>query len=184
MTYSSREIYRENIVGSKRFSNYFWILVLLIGGLGFFLAGLSSYFNINFLPVANPRELFFIPQGIIMVFYGTVALTVSFYIFLTVFWDIGSGYNEFNRKDNLIRIVRKGFPGKSREIFLVYQFDNIQSIKLLIKEGLNPKRVILLCTKDKREIPISPITQPLSLNEIEQKAFEIASFLNVKLEGL
>ena len=43
------EIRQDQIVGSRRFSNYFWAISLLFGGIGFLLAGLSSYFKINFL---------------------------------------------------------------------------------------------------------------------------------------
>ena len=157
---------------------------MLFGGFGFLLSGLSSYLNYNLLPFANPKELIFIPQGIVMSFYGTISIMISFYIFLTILWDVGSGYNEFNKKEQLVRVVRKGFPGKNRNIFLVYPFANIKSIKLSIKEGLNPKRIILLCTKDNREIPLSPIEQPLPLSEIEAQASELAGFLEVSLEGL
>ena len=83
-------IRQDKIVGSRRFSNYFWTFFLFIGGFGFLLAGLSSYLKINLLPLANPTELVFIPQGIIMIFYGTLSISLSAYILLTVVWDIGS----------------------------------------------------------------------------------------------
>jgi hypothetical protein len=172
------------ITGSKRLSNFLWCVILLVGGLGFLLAGISSYLKTNLLPFSNPKELIFIPQGIVMSFYGSSAMMLSFYIFLTIIWDVGSGYNEFNKSEKIVRIVRKGFPGKNRNIFLVYPFSNIKSIKLIIKEGLNPQRLILLCTKDQREIPLNPIEQPLPISQIEEKASELASFLEVKLEGL
>ena len=87
------QIRQEKIVGSRRFSNYFWALLLLIGGLMFLLAGISSYLKINLLPFANTTELVFIPQGIVMMFYGTLSFGLSVYITATLFWDIGSGYN-------------------------------------------------------------------------------------------
>ena len=90
----SEEIRQDNITGSRRFSNYFWGIFLALGGLSFLLAGLSSYFKINLLPVANPTELVFIPQGLVMMFYGTLSLSISIYISFTILWDIGSGYNE------------------------------------------------------------------------------------------
>jgi hypothetical protein len=177
-------IRKDIIIGSRRISNYFWSFVLFVGGIGFLLAGLSSYLKFNLLPFSNPKELIFIPQGIVMAFYGTAAIMISFYILLTIIWDVGGGYNEFNKKEKLVRVVRKGFPGKNRNIFLVYSLSNIKSIKLSIKEGLNTKRTILLCTKDNREIPLSPIGQPLALSEIEFQASELAVFLGVNLEGL
>jgi len=130
------EIRQDKIIGSRRFSNYFWSVSLFIGGLGFLLAGISSYFKINFLPFTNTTELVFIPQGLVMVFYGTLSLIISFYIITTVFLDIGSGYNEYNKAENLVKIIRKGFPGKNREILLTYSLSNIRSIGIKITEGL------------------------------------------------
>ena len=40
---------KDVIKGSRRLSNYIWIVLLYIGGLGFFLAGLSSYFQKNLI---------------------------------------------------------------------------------------------------------------------------------------
>ena len=62
------EIRQDIIVGSRRFSNYFWAFFLFCGGLSFLLAGISSYFRVNFLPFSNPKELVFIPQGLVMIF--------------------------------------------------------------------------------------------------------------------
>ena len=89
------EIRRDEIVGSRRFSNYFWSVVLFFGGIGFLLAGLSSYLKINLLPFTNSTELVFIPQGLVMMFYGTLSFGISMYIITTVFLDIGGGYNEY-----------------------------------------------------------------------------------------
>ena len=143
-----QEIRQDIIIGSRRFSNYFWALFLLVGGLGFLLAGISSYFNRNFLPFSNPSELTFIPQGLVMMFYGTLSLGISGYICFTIIFDIGSGYNEYNKLENLVKIVRKGFPGKNRQILLTYPFGNIRAIGIKITEGLNPTRSIYLCLKD------------------------------------
>ena len=178
------EIRQDRIVGSRRFSNYFWATALFFGGIGFLLAGLSSYFKINFLPFANPTELVFIPQGLVMVFYGTLSFGISTYIFLTVFFDIGGGYNEYNKIENIVKIVRKGFPGKNREILLTYSLTNIRSIGIKITEGLNPTRSIYLCLKDERKIPLTPVQEPISISKLEQQAASLAKFLDLKLENL
>lgn len=185
MSIKSNDLIKRDIVtGSRRFSNYFWVIILFLGGLAFLIAGISSYFQKNFLPFIDSFELSFLPQGLVMTFYGVVALSLSIYIGLTIFWDIGSGYNEFDKQSELIRIVRRGFPGKNRQILLVYPFNNIKSIKLNIQDGINPKRVIYLCTKDKREIPLTPVEQPRSLELLENEASDLARFLNINLEGL
>lgn len=177
-------IRRNKIIGSRRFSNYFWTLFLFIGGFSFLLAGLSSYSKINLLPFANPTQLAFIPQGLVMIFYGTLSLSFSIYILLTLFWDIGSGYNEYNKIENLVKIVRKGFPGKNREILLTYPLNSIKSIGIKISEGLNPKRIVYLCLKDERKIPLTPVQQPSSISILEEEASDLAKFLNLKLENL
>jgi hypothetical protein len=178
------EIRQDKIIGSRRFSNYFWSLVLFIGGLGFLLAGISSYFKINLLPFANPTELAFIPQGLVMMFYGTLSLSFGSYIILTVYLDIGSGYNEYNKTENIVRIVRKGFPGKNREVFLTYPLSSIRSVGIKITEGLNPTRSIYLCLKDERNIPLTPVQEPTSISDLEEEAADLANFLDLNLENL
>ena len=178
------EIRQDKIVGSRRFSNYFWSFFLFLGGLGFLLAGLSSYFKINFLPFADPTELVFIPQGLVMMFYGTLSFGISIYISLTIFLDIGSGYNEYNKIENLVKIIRKGFPGKNREILLTYSLSNVRAIGIKITEGLNPTRSIYLCLKDERKIPLTPVQEPTSISNLEEEASSLAKFLDLKLENL
>ena len=178
------EIRRDEIIGSRRFSNYFWSFFLFLGGIGFLLAGISSYFKINLLPFANPTELVFIPQGLVMMFYGTLSFGISVYIVITVLLDIGSGYNEYNRVENLVKIVRRGFPGKNREILLTYPLSNIKSIGIKITEGLNPTRSIYLCLKDDRKIPLTPVQEPTSISNLEEEAASLAKFLDLKLENI
>ena len=180
----NKDIRQDKIIGSRRISNYFWTFVLFVGGISFLLAGLSSYLKINLLPFANTSELVFIPQGVVMMFYGTLSLSISIYTFLTVLWDIGSGYNEYNKIENLVKIVRKGFPGRNREILLTYPLNNIRSIGIKISEGLNPKRIIYLCLKDERQIPLTPVEQPSTISNLEENAADLAKFLDLKLENL
>jgi hypothetical protein len=173
------EIRRDEIIGSRRFSNYFWTIVLFIGGIGFLLAGLSSYFQINFLPFANPTSLTFIPQGLVMTFYGTLSLSLGLYILATIFWDVGGGYNEFDLANSTIRLVRRGFPGENRNILLSYPLNEIKSLEVEVKEGINPRRALYLITVDKRRIPLTGIGDPMPLFLLEEKATTLAKFLNI-----
>ena len=175
---------QDKITGSRRFSNYFWSIFLLMGGLGFLLAGISSYLKINILPFTDTSDLVFIPQGLVMMFYGTLSLGFSIYIIVTILLDIGGGYNEYNKNENLIKIVRKGFPGKNREILLTYSLENVKSIGIKITEGLNPVRSIYLCLKDERNIPLTPVQEPIAISDLEEEAADLAKFLNLKLENL
>ena len=136
------------------------------------------------LVISDTSEITFIPQGLALLFYGTGAIGISIYLILTIFWNIGSGYNEFSKQDELVRIVRIGFPGKNRTVFLSYEFKNIKNLKFLIKQGLNPRCNILLVLKDKREIPLFPAQFLLNPAEIENKAIQLSNFLNVPLENL
>jgi|TARA_B110000967_G_scaffold1698_1_gene1793 hypothetical protein len=174
----------ESITGSRRFSNYFWTSFLFIGGLGFLLAGLSSYLKINLLPFTNSIELSFIPQGIVMIFYGSLSLSLSLYISFTIILDIGSGYNEYNLDESIIKIIRQGFPGENRNIFLTYPFENVKSIGIKITDGLSPKRTIFLCLKDSRKIPLTAVGNPMPIAELERMAADIAKFIDIDLENL
>ena len=177
-------VIKEEIVGARNIRSIFTMIILFLAGLGFFLAGLSSYLNINLLTVTDTSEIKFIPQGIALLFYGTGALGLSVYIILTIVWNVGSGYNEFSKNESSVRIVRVGFPGKNRIVFLSYDFNNIKNLKFLIKQGLNPRCNILLVLKDKREIPLFPAQFLLNPNETEKKAIDLSNFLNVPLESL
>jgi hypothetical protein len=180
----NNDIIKENITGARNFSSFIVFLVLLLAGTSFFLAGLSSYLKINLLILTNTENILFIPQGITMLFYGTSAIGISIYILLTIIWNIGSGYNEFSKIENLVRIIRVGFPGKNRTLFLSYEFKNIKNLKFLFKQGLNPRCNILLVLKDKREIPLFPAQFLLNPGQLEKKAIQLSQFLNVPLESL
>lgn len=174
----------EKILGSRRISNYLWAFIILSGGASFFLVGLSSYFNINLLPFVDSSNIIFIPQGIIMIFYGTIGILLSVFLWLTIIWNVGGGYNEFDNDKGSITIFRLGFPGKNRFLRLNYDTKDIKSIRVYVQDGLVPKREIYLKIKDGREIPLTRVGQPLLLSEIEEKATELAKFLGVVLEGL
>lgn len=175
---------KDTIVGARNRSTILTAALLLFAGGGFFTAGLSSYLHFNLLKFTDTSEIVFIPQGITMLFYGTTALGISIYLILTILWNIGSGYNEFSKSESIVRIIRVGFPGPNQTIFLSYEFQNIKSIKFLIKQGLNPRSNIFLVLKDKREIPLFPAQFLLNPSELEKKAIQLAKYINVPLENL
>lgn len=177
-------ILRQDILGARRFSNYFWAAASTIGGGGFLLASLSSYFKVNLLPFADPVQLIFIPQGIAMGFYGTIGLLLGIYLWLTMSWNVGGGYNEFNKEKGTATIFRQGFPGENRKIELTYPLEEVQAIRVDIKEGLNPRRNLYLRVKGRGDIPLTRVGRPLPLAELENQGAEMARFLGVPLEGL
>nr|YP_009106372.1 hypothetical chloroplast RF4 [Fusochloris perforata]AIT95222.1 hypothetical chloroplast RF4 [Fusochloris perforata] len=179
---NSQFIRRYIVMGSRRFSNYWWASVIFLGASGFLLTGLSSYFGFNLLPFIKAENITFFPQGLVMCFYGTLGFLFSCYLWLTLFWSVGGGFNEFNKKEGSVRIFRWGFPGKNRRIDLSYSIKDIEAIKVEIKDGINPRRTISIRVRGKRDIPLTRIGQPLTLEEIETQAAELAKFLQVSLE--
>lgn len=180
----SDRVLRQTIVGARRFSNIFWASTILMGAGGFLLAGLSSYLKVNFLPFADPTQLIFIPQGAAMTFYGVAGLLLSSYLWFIIVTNVGGGYNEFSRETGKATIFRWGFPGKNRRIELSHKLEEVQSVRVDIKEGLNPKRALYLKIRGKGEIPLTRVGQPLPLSELENQGAELARFLGVPLEGL
>ena len=67
-------IRRYDVIGSRRISNYFWVIIIGLGSLDFLLTGLSSYFNFNLLPIIHSENIIFFPQGLVMCFYGLLGL--------------------------------------------------------------------------------------------------------------
>lgn len=183
-TQQSETVRRYNVIGSRRFSNYWWAFVILIGGTGFLVTGLSTFLGFNLLPFIHSENIAFFPQGLVMCFYGFLGLLFSIYLWLTILWSVGGGFNEFNKKDGLVRIFRWGFPGKNRRIDLSYQLNDVEAIRVELKEGLNPRRTIYIRVKGKKDIPLTRIGQPMTLEEIEKQAAELARFLQVSLEGI
>jgi len=61
-------VLKTNIAGSRQASNIFWALIVSLGGIGFFLTGLSSFFNKNLLFLSDSTEIAFVPQGIVLLF--------------------------------------------------------------------------------------------------------------------
>nr|UXE31157.1 photosystem I assembly protein Ycf4 [Ostreobium quekettii]UXE31234.1 photosystem I assembly protein Ycf4 [Ostreobium quekettii] len=177
----NRSIRRYNVIGSRRISNYIWAFFIFLGSIGFLTTGFSSYFNLNFLFIFNSKNIIFFPQGLIMCFYGFLGLIFSVYLCLTIVWSVGGGFNEFNKIEGVVRIFRWGFPGKNRRILLEYNLNQIESIKIELKQGLNPRRMIYLQVRGKKEIPLTRVGQPLTLEEIELQAAELAKFLQVSL---
>ncbi len=175
---------RQEVLGSRRLTNYFWAVAAAGGGLGFLLAGLSSYTKTNLLLVSDTTALQFIPQGAALTFYGVAGLLVSTYLFLLILWDVGGGYNEFDKEKGSLTIFRSGFPGKNRSIEINGSLEEIRSVRAEIKEGLNPKRAIYLKLQNRRDIPLTKVGQPIALSELENEAAKLARFLEVPLEGL
>ena len=171
------------VLGSKRTSNYIWLLIISLGSIGFLDAGICSYLKIQLLPFIKTDSINFLPQGIVMTFYGTAGLLLSIFLAVSILFNVGGGYNKYDLKQGKIEVFRLGFPGITNEVYLSYLVKDIKSIKLSITEGLNPRREIYIATKDGRQIPLTRVGEPLLLSMVESEAVELSSFLNIPLES-
>lgn len=180
-TFDLTNSYYQKIIGSRNTKSISVMILLFLGGISFFLLGIISYTNL--LTKFNiTSDLNYIPQGILLLFYGTCFLTLSIYITLTFWWDIGSGYNLFCNQKQILYIVRKNFPGRNQFLFFSYPYKLIKTIKFLKKEGINPRYNILIILKDKREIPLYPAQFLLKQSALEKEAITISNLLKVPLE--
>ena len=87
------------------------------------------------------------------------------------------------KKKGTFRFFRWGFPGKNRRIDFLYPLEEIEALRIQVVEGVNPKRIIYIRIKEKKEIPLTGISQPLTLEEIEKQASDLAIFLEVSLDS-
>ena len=175
---------RYDVLGSRRLSNYWWATATSIGGAGFLLASLSSYFQLDLLPIGNAIDLIFIPQGLAMGFYGTLGLLVALYLWLAMTWNVGAGYNEFNKETGIVRVFRWGYPGKNRQVEVSCRLEDVQAVRISIRQGINPKRALYLRIRGRGEVSLTRVGQPLPLAQLESQAAEISRFLGVAMEGL
>jgi hypothetical protein len=181
---TSSPVLNYSVLGARRPSNYIFAVIVAIGAVGFSLAGLSSFFKINLLPTDTPLQLEFVPQGLALSFYGIAGTLLDIYLWFSIILDIGGGFNEFNLETGKFRIFRLGYPGKDRELDFSYDLADIQAVKVEIRNGLSPKRSLYIRLKGRGEIPLTEVGQPMSLNALEDRAAELAKFLEVPLEGI
>nr|YP_010014321.1 Ycf4 [Ochradenus baccatus]QOI12828.1 Ycf4 [Ochradenus baccatus] len=182
MSWRSKSIWIEFIAGSRKTSNFCWAIILFLGSLGFLLVGTSSYLGRNLISLFLSQQISFFPQGIVMSFYGIAGLFFSSYLWSTILWNVGSGYDQFDRKEGIVCIFRWGFPGQSRRIILRFLMKDIQSIRIEVKGGIYARRVLYMEIRGQGAIPLTRTDENLTTREIEQKAAELAYFLRVPIE--
>jgi len=172
---------KSHFKGSRQLSNFFWALTVSVGGTGFFLTGLLSFLNPTSLFLSESNEILFIPQGIILLFYGTVGLILGIFLSLTIYWNIGSGYNEYNSLNREVILYRTGFPGKNRELIVRFPFEEIEEIKINIQGWgiLGPKGQLVICLVDNREIPVRGMAQPVPLMEFDIEVLFVARLTGI-----
>nr|YP_010953920.1 photosystem I assembly protein Ycf4 [Cladopus fukienensis]WMV01315.1 photosystem I assembly protein Ycf4 [Cladopus fukienensis] len=182
MSWRSKQIWIELIEGARKTSNISWAFIIFLGSLGFFFVGVSSYLGQNGISFFQSQQILFFPQGIVMSFYGIAGLFISSYLWSTILWNVGSGYDRFDRKEGIVSIFRWGFPGRNRRILLRFFLKDIQSIRIEAKEGIYAQRVLYMEIRGQGAFPLTGRNENLTPREIEKRAAELAYFLQVPIE--
>ncbi|KAF6164332.1 hypothetical protein GIB67_029215 [Kingdonia uniflora] len=151
MNWLSKRIWIELITGSRKTSNFCWACIHFLGSLGFLLVGTSSYLG-----------KFFFPQRIVMSFCVIAGLFISSYLWCTISWNVGRGYDRFDRKNGIVCIFRWGFLGLNRCIFLQFIMRDIQSIRIEVKEGHFSRRVLYMEIRGWGAIPLTRTNENLT----------------------
>ncbi len=174
-------VLEQKIKGTRKVSNYLVASMISIGGVGFLLASLSSYFGRDFLPLGNPSTLIFVPQGLVMGLYGVAAFLVALYFWRLISVDYGSGVNRFDKNKGILFLSRRGL---FENIEIEVPINEIKAVRLDVREGFNPRRRVSLRIKGRKDLPISRVGAPKPLIDLENEGAEIARFLEVNLEGI
>nr|AKT94727.1 photosystem I assembly protein Ycf4 [Brunonia australis] len=184
MSWRSEHIWIEPITSARKTSNFCWAIILFLGSLGFFLVGTSSYLGKNLISLFPPQQITFFPQGVVMSFYGIAGLFISSYLWCTISWNVGSGYDRFDIEDGIVCIFRWGFPGKNRRIFLRFLIKDIRSIRIEVKESFSAYAGHLLSVdiRGHGAIPLTHTDDNLTPGKMEKKVAELAYFLGVPIE--
>nr|YP_010162726.1 photosystem I assembly protein Ycf4 [Hanslia ormocarpoides]QRI60435.1 photosystem I assembly protein Ycf4 [Hanslia ormocarpoides] len=185
--YRSEDLLVYPIKGSRKPSNYFWAFIILLGSLGLLLVAVFSYPGMDFFFLSKEILDFpFLPQGATMGFYGLGGLLISFYLWCIILWNVGGGYDMFNKKEKKVRFFRWGFPGKNRHISLEIPTEDVLSIQIrVIKESLFNRTliyyIVYMETLEHGLIPLTRIEDDLIPPQIADKAAEVARFLDVPI---
>nr|YP_004376522.1 photosystem I assembly protein ycf4 [Ptilidium ciliare var. pulcherrimum]ADK89616.1 photosystem I assembly protein ycf4 [Ptilidium ciliare var. pulcherrimum] len=179
-----KDIRVDFVTGSRRISNFCWAFILLSGALGFSSVGFSSYLRKDLIPFLSAEQILFIPQGLVMFFYGIAGSFISFYLWCTIWWNVGSGYNRFDKRKGIFSLFRWGFPGKNRRILIHFFIRDIQAIRMEVQEGFLSRRVLYIKMKGQQDVPLSRIEEYSTLEDMETQAAELARFLKISIEGI
>nr|WEV86912.1 photosystem I assembly protein [Lundia spruceana] len=179
-----KELLLDFIKGARKLSNLFWALTILLGSLGFLVVGISSFLGRDWISFLLSEQVPFFPQGIVMVFYGIAGIFISLYLFCTIFWNVGSGYDRFDRKERIALIFRWSFPGQNRRIILRFCLNEIKSVKIRVKknkEGPYGRRLLYIEMIGGGVLLLTYTDENFTPLEMEQKVADLAYFLRVPI---
>jgi hypothetical protein len=174
------------IFGARQTDNYYFSRTLFLIGLGFSLAGYSSWCIKGPFYHRTKEVLSFLPHGLVMCLYGTLFSLLGFYVFLRRFWAVGSGFNEYNKEAQQVHIFRWGFPGGPRRLEFFYSFAELEALCIETRERSRESDIVCLSLllTDQRKIPLTSLDgDEVSLpDELEQYAIRLAKFIQIPME--
>nr|YP_010544637.1 photosystem I assembly protein Ycf4 [Littorella uniflora]QWL15623.1 photosystem I assembly protein Ycf4 [Littorella uniflora]UYG22635.1 photosystem I assembly protein Ycf4 [Littorella uniflora] len=180
MNWLSEHFWVEVLRGTRKLlGNLCWALVVSLGSIGFLCVGTSSYLAKNLL---SYEQINFFPQGIVMSFYGIAGFFVSSYLWCAIFWNVGRGYDKFDRKKGMVYLFRWGFPGKNRRTFFFFRVKEIEAIIIKVNKEDSYASRISIGIRGQGPIPLARTDENLTSQEIEEKAVELAHFLRVPMD--
>ena len=162
------------VLGSREWATGLWAMGLFGGGLFFLFTGYSSY--------SGQTNMAYIPQGIFLMFYGTLAVTLSLFLLSTAVWDVGSGTCSIDKTRDLCRIIRLNFPGSYRMFEMTFPASRVRGVSLEWRSGLFPRRMLGLTIGGVSQLPLNYNQELVKISTLETLALALAKWLGVGLE--
>jgi hypothetical protein len=162
-----------NVKGSNQLQNYLIPVILLIGGgKAFASIGFTPFLNKELIADSNlyssaTQLPIFGPQSFSLIGYGSAALVLGGFLLFSTFSNLGAGSIKFEKSSKQIILAFKNYIGESQRLFFSYNFQELQSIKIIYIETPYRKQSIFLVLKGGREIPIWSTDQPAKFNQAE-----------------
>jgi hypothetical protein len=97
---------------------------------------------------------------------------------------VGKGFNEYDRKEERVRIFRWGFPGKSRCFEFSCSFSDVE-VLCLDRQNNIVRPSLYLILKEKQKIFLTQLgsIEFRSFQEVEYFSSNLARFLKVPLKN-
>lgn len=121
----SENVLKEYIENKRKVWDLFFTFLIFIGGFGFLSVSICCFLNLDSFLFISTKGIVFFPQGLVMSFYGLFGLILSIYQLSFIYFDVGCGYNEFNKETGLFTLFRKVYPGKNSKVEFIYSLKDI-----------------------------------------------------------
>ena len=174
-------LYTQQILGARTGLNVLWTVVLGIGGFGFTVVGLASY---PYTPWGTwtGSEVTFVPQGLVMSFYGLAGLMFATYLACAMAWNIGAGYNELDPSRGIIVLFRWGLPGANRRLRLRVLIRDVKAVIVRSQDGWWTRGKVILQLHNGQSCPWGTKLATPSMETLEGEAALLAHVLRVPLQ--